>query len=105
MNWVEGIVVYVLVWWVVIFAILPFWVRQQDEVPPGHAFGAPAHPHLWRKAAITGRAMRRRAQREKCKRDGAAAGEQRQAQIKKLMAENLALPRVIDTALRQHRSR
>jgi len=53
MNWVEGIVVYVLVWWVVIFAILPFWVRQQEEVPPGHAFGAPVHPHLWRKAAIT----------------------------------------------------
>jgi predicted secreted protein len=53
MNWVEGIVVYVLVWWVVIFAILPFWVRQQDEVPPGHAPGAPTHPHLWRKAAVT----------------------------------------------------
>ena len=55
MNWVEGIVVYVLVWWVVIFAILPFWVRPQDQdnVPPGHAPGAPVHPYLWRKAAIT----------------------------------------------------
>jgi hypothetical protein len=45
-----------------------------------------------------------RARREKCKRDGAAAGEQRQVQIRELMAENLALLRVIDAAPRQQRN-
>ena len=33
MGWVTGIVVYILTWWVVLFAILPLWVtpRSPDE--------------------------------------------------------------------------
>ena len=54
-----------------------------------HACGTPANQIAqWRKAAITGWATRRRARREKCKRDGAAAGEQRQAQIRELMMDD-----------------
>ncbi len=53
MNWVEGIVVYVLIWWVVIFAVLPFGVRAPDEFVPGQARGAPANPRLWLKAGVT----------------------------------------------------
>jgi predicted secreted protein len=55
MSWVEGIVVYVLVWWVVIFAILPWGARPpaKEQLVPGQARGAPARPHLWFKAGIT----------------------------------------------------
>jgi len=53
MNWVEGVVVYILIWWVVIFAVLPFGVRPPEEFVPGQARGAPARPLLWRKAGIT----------------------------------------------------
>jgi predicted secreted protein len=53
MNWVESIVVYVLIWWVVIFAVLPFGIRAPEELVPGQATGAPARPRIWLKAVIT----------------------------------------------------
>ncbi|MGH7040089.1 MAG: DUF1467 family protein [Stellaceae bacterium] len=53
MNWFNGIVVYVLVWWVTLFAVLPLWVKPADPDDPAHAAGAPRHPHLARKAAVT----------------------------------------------------
>ena len=55
MSWVEGIVVYVLVWWVVIFAILPWGARPPaaGQLVPGQARGAPARPRLWLKAGVT----------------------------------------------------
>jgi predicted secreted protein len=53
MNWVTGLMVYAIVWWVVIFAVLPWGVRVPDEPEPGHASSAPDKPMLWRKAAIT----------------------------------------------------
>jgi len=55
MTWVEGVVVYVLVWWVVVFAVLPWGVRppRAGEMVPGQAPGAPIRPRLWLKAAVT----------------------------------------------------
>jgi predicted secreted protein len=53
MSWVEGVVVYVLVWWVVIFAVLPWGNRPPRELVPGHAPSAPARPRLWLKAGVT----------------------------------------------------
>ena len=53
MTWVEGVVVYVLVWWVVVFAVLPFGARTPERFVPGQARGAPARPMLWLKAGIT----------------------------------------------------
>lgn len=53
MNWFTGIVVYVLVWWVVVFAVLPLWVTPADPGDLGHAAGAPREPHLARKALVT----------------------------------------------------
>ena len=35
MGWLTGIVVYVLVWWVTLFAILPLWVTPA-EPEEGH---------------------------------------------------------------------
>ncbi|MEM7168903.1 MAG: DUF1467 family protein [Pseudomonadota bacterium] len=53
MNWVTGILVYVMTWWVVFFAVLPWGVKPPENPQPGHATSAPDRPMLWRKAAIT----------------------------------------------------
>lgn len=53
MNWFSGILVYIVIWFVVLFAVLPWGVRQPEKVEPGHERGAPANPRLWLKAAIT----------------------------------------------------
>jgi predicted secreted protein len=53
MNWLTGIVVYILVWWVTLFAILPLWVSPSEPGELGHAAGAPRHPLLARKLALT----------------------------------------------------
>jgi len=53
MTWVQGVVAYVVIWWVVIFAVLPSGIRPTDEGDLGHAAGAPANPRLWFKAGVT----------------------------------------------------
>jgi predicted secreted protein len=53
MAWVTGIIVYVLVWWVTLFAVLPLWVTPAEPDDPGHAAGAPQRPRLLLKMAIT----------------------------------------------------
>ena len=53
MNWVTGILVYVIIWWLVLFMVLPWGVRVPDDPELGHATSAPERPMLWRKAAIT----------------------------------------------------
>ena len=45
--------VYVMIWWVVIFMVLPWGVRVPESHEPGHATSAPENPMLRRKAAIT----------------------------------------------------
>lgn len=49
----SGVVVYVLVWWVVLFAVLPWGVRPPRDPVPGHATGAPDKPRLLFKFALT----------------------------------------------------
>jgi predicted secreted protein len=44
-----AIAIYFLIWWVTLFALLPFGVRRQDEagdIAPGTDPGAPAIPRL-----------------------------------------------------------
>jgi predicted secreted protein len=53
MGWIPGIFVYVLIWWVVIFAVLPWGVKVPDEPEPGHASSAPKNPRLLIKVIIT----------------------------------------------------
>jgi predicted secreted protein len=52
-TWVQGIVAYVIIWWVVIFAVLPIGVRPSEKGDPGYAAGAPANPRLGIKALVT----------------------------------------------------
>jgi len=53
MSWVTGLFVYVIIWWVVLFAVLPWGARPPEEAESGHMAGAPARAHIWRKLAVT----------------------------------------------------
>lgn len=53
MNIVSAIVVYVVLWWLVLFMVLPWGVRRTEAPETGNDPGAPERPMLWRKAAIT----------------------------------------------------
>jgi predicted secreted protein len=53
MGWFTGLVVYFLVWWVILFAVLPLWVTPADPDDPGYAAGAPGQPRLLLKVAVT----------------------------------------------------
>jgi predicted secreted protein len=48
--------IYFLIWWLTLFAVLPFGIRNQEEagdVSLGTDPGAPAIHTLWRKALLT----------------------------------------------------
>ena len=53
MNWFTGLMVFLILWWLVLFMVLPWGVRVPDEPETGHASSAPRNPMLWRKAAVT----------------------------------------------------
>jgi predicted secreted protein len=51
MDLVMSIAIYIFIWWIVLFAVLPFGVRTQHEegsVVPGTPESAPAKPRLLR---------------------------------------------------------
>jgi predicted secreted protein len=57
MKWTSGLAIYFVVWWTVLFAVLPLRVRNAHEagesVAEGHDAGAPvAHALFW-KAKVT----------------------------------------------------
>ena len=48
--------VYFTIWWITLFAVLPFGVRSQDEtgdVTKGTEAGAPVATGMWWKAGVT----------------------------------------------------
>ncbi|MDB2325199.1 DUF1467 family protein [Alphaproteobacteria bacterium] len=53
MDFVSGLVVYILLWWWVFLMSLSFGVRPVDVPESGHATSAPAKPMLWRKMAAS----------------------------------------------------
>jgi predicted secreted protein len=56
MSLATAVAIYFLIWWTVLFAVLPWGVRSQQErgpVTPGTDPGAPAIPRLKRKLVIT----------------------------------------------------
>lgn len=56
MNPVSLVAIYFVVWWVILFAVLPWGVRTQadeGEIAHGTEPGAPARPMLVRKALAT----------------------------------------------------
>jgi predicted secreted protein len=56
MSLTLGLALYFLIWWVVLFAVLPLGVRTQAEegnIVPGTPESAPVKPRLVRVAIIT----------------------------------------------------
>jgi len=53
MPWYAGIFAYAMIWWVVLFAVLPWGIKVPDKPEPGHAASAPLNPHMLRRVAIT----------------------------------------------------
>lgn len=55
MTWYTGLFVFVIIWWLVLFTVLPWGVRQPeaDEIEPGQMSGAPHKPQLLRKLLVT----------------------------------------------------
>ncbi|QXM24644.1 DUF1467 family protein [Elioraea tepida] len=54
MTWFTGLIVYILIWWLALFAVLPFWTRPVvDPDRPEHFRGAPERPLLLRKVVVT----------------------------------------------------
>ena len=55
MGWFTACVLYVLIWWTVLFAVLPFWTRPVSDADAGAGGwrGAPERPLLLRKLVAT----------------------------------------------------
>ncbi|MBB5751248.1 DUF1467 family protein [Prosthecomicrobium pneumaticum] len=56
MSWYSLVAIYFVIWWTILFAVLPFGIRTQEEVGEvtlGTTASAPAQPMLVRKAIIT----------------------------------------------------
>ncbi len=56
MTWTAGIAIYMVTWWIVLFAVLPFGVVSQHEEnlqKGGTDPGAPVRPLMVRKALVT----------------------------------------------------
>ena len=51
--WFSQAAIFLLIWFVVLFAVLPWGVRHSAEPEPGHDPGAPVNPNLGRKALVT----------------------------------------------------
>jgi predicted secreted protein len=54
MNWFTGLVLYILIWWVVLFAVLPIGTHAVKDADAQTGWrGVPEQPQLLRKAIIT----------------------------------------------------
>lgn len=56
MSLTTALASYFVIWWIVLFAVLPWGVRSQSEsghVAEGTDPGAPTVPHLWAKLGWT----------------------------------------------------
>lgn len=49
----SNIFFFLIIWWLVLFTVLPWGVRRQESDDVGHDPGAPANPMLLKKALIT----------------------------------------------------
>ena len=53
MSWATGLMVYLVIWWTILFTVLPLGVRRIENPGRGQDPGAPDKPQLLRKAIIT----------------------------------------------------
>jgi predicted secreted protein len=53
MNFATALIVFILVWWLVLFTVLPWGIRREENPEEGHEPGAPANPRLWLRLGAT----------------------------------------------------
>lgn len=53
MGVISGIVVFLMVWWTALFAVLPWGLRKEDAPIVGNTTSAPDNPQLLKKFLIT----------------------------------------------------
>lgn len=53
MSVVEAVVAFAIIWWIVLFMVLPWGVTREENPEVGHEPGAPVKARLWQKIAIT----------------------------------------------------
>ena len=53
MGWVTGLAVYFIIWWLVLFMVLPFGVQARGDTSEGHDPGAPLKPRILKKMGAT----------------------------------------------------
>tara|TARA_A100000171_G_scaffold40372_1_gene40632 strand:- start:413 stop:649 length:237 start_codon:yes stop_codon:yes gene_type:complete len=53
MDIVTNVVVFLIVWWIVLFMVLPWGVKTPSAPDAGHASSAPVKPKLLQKFLIT----------------------------------------------------
>lgn len=53
MNVFTTAITFLVIWWLVLFMVLPFGAAPPDEVQDGHASSAPAKPRLLIKILVT----------------------------------------------------
>jgi predicted secreted protein len=53
MTWFATGVIFVIVWWLVLFMVLPFGATPPDEPEPGMAPSAPVRPRVGLKILVT----------------------------------------------------
>ena len=52
-EFLKGFLIYVIIWWIVIFTILPIGIKKSKKLEKGHADGAPENPLILKKFIIT----------------------------------------------------
>lgn len=54
MNWFTGIVLYILIWTLSLFVVLPIGTQPVTDADAVTGWrGAPRHPRMWRKVLVT----------------------------------------------------
>lgn len=53
MGWLSGAFIYFLIWWIVLFTVLPWGVQVPDHPETGHAPSAPIRPRIGLKLIVT----------------------------------------------------
>ncbi len=53
MTLVSGIMVFLVIWWIILFMVLPFGVHIEENPEKGLATSAPKNPNLKKKFLVT----------------------------------------------------
>ena len=53
MSFMTGLLLYVVIWVVILFMVLPWGVHIPEKIEKGHATSAPENPYMWIKLLVT----------------------------------------------------